>query len=439
MLRHCLANVDYDRLHAQQQLRPKCGEIFYEQEANSFQLVCMLCGMKHFGFEDFARHIRNVHFDKEGRPLTQTFTRSEIEEPDQNLYLKVSPETTASLVVDSLQEEFLSNDDVLDADQELDQEEVNPLCIMVLEDKQSDDEETIDTIWQPDRARSSDSENEGCDVEALTDVDIPQDDQQGEEEDQQSVFKKQRQPKDYNCPHCDRKYTTQKYLNTHLKMSHPHPQAFKCGDCEATFDSDRALAQHRRKEHTEFACQQCDKVFKSSRSLLRHVQGHSGARTFKCEHENCGKSFVNQHNLTSHRRVHSEERNYVCELCGYRSRYREALIVHRRTHTGEKPFQCQTCSRSFASKSLLNEHQAMHSTEKPYKCDKCDSAFSRPKALYHHKHLHLGIKKFKCKICGNAYAQAAGLSAHMRAHKLQVAPNAAEGAEGDPIEMLFNY
>ncbi|XP_016994742.2 zinc finger protein 664 [Drosophila takahashii] len=423
MLRHCLANVDYVRLHAQQQLRPKCGEIFYEQEANSFQLVCLLCEMKHFGFQDFARHIRNVHFDREGRPLTQTVTGLGQQQ----------------LPTSSLKEEHLEEAE----EQELDQEEGNPLRIMVLEAKQSEGEETMDTLWQPERGScSSDcSDNENGELEAPTGGKTPQEGKQDEEEEQQSVFKKQRQPKDFNCPHCDRKYTTQKYLNTHLKMSHPHPQAFKCDDCEATFDVDRALAQHRRKEHTEFACQLCAKVFKSSRSLLRHVQGHSGARTFKCEHANCGKSFVNQHNLTSHRRVHSEERNYVCELCGYRSRYREALIVHRRTHTGEKPFQCQTCARRFASKSLLNEHQAMHSTEKPFKCDKCDAAFSRPKALYHHKHLHLGIKKFKCKICGNAYAQAAGLSAHMRAHKLQATSSAAEGVEAatGSIEMLFTY
>ncbi|XP_033171567.1 zinc finger protein 2 homolog [Drosophila mauritiana] len=443
MLRHCLANVDYVRLHAQQQLRPKCGEIFYEPEANIFQLVCLLCDMKHFGFEDFARHIRNVHFDKQGRPLTKTVTGlGRLAREDQEFHA-VSAEP---LAVDSFKEEYHPNEDVLseeeDAEQELglDQDDGNPLRIMVLEGKQSEDEETIDTMWQPDHGSSSESDNEGCDLKALLGVENTQDYQPDEEEEEhQSVFKKQRQPKDYNCPHCDRRYTTQKYLNTHLKMSHPFPQAFKCVDCEATFDVDRALAQHRRKEHTEFACQLCDKVFKSSRSLLRHVQGHSGARTFKCEHENCGKSFVNQHNLTSHRRVHSEERNYVCELCGYRSRYREALIVHRRTHTGEKPFQCQTCARCFASKSLLNEHQAMHSTEKPYKCDKCDSAFSRPKALYHHKHLHLGIKKFKCKICGNAYAQAAGLSAHMRAHKLQASVNATEGNGAEPIEMLFTY
>ncbi|XP_017035374.1 zinc finger protein ZFP2 isoform X2 [Drosophila kikkawai] len=438
MLRHCLANVDYARLHAQQQLRPKCGEIFYEQEANSFQLICLLCEMKHFTFEDFARHIRNVHFDKQGRPLTETFTMSAA--------AAVEPFPTSIRAAPEPHLDLMWKEEGLDIEAEPETEEVNPLRILTVDENLTDGDETKDSPpWHSDRKNFSDFESDNGDLDEeteLQDIRGSLKDEEEEEEDQQSVFKKQRQPKDYNCPHCDRKYTTQKYLNTHLKMSHPHPQAFKCDDCEATFDADRALAQHRRKAHTEFGCQLCEKVFKSSRSLLRHVQGHSGVRQFKCDHENCGKSFVNQHNLTSHRRVHSEERNYVCELCGYRSRYREALIVHRRTHTGEKPFQCQTCDRCFASKSLLNEHQAMHSTEKPFKCDKCEAAFSRPKALYHHKHLHLGIKKFKCKICGNAYAQAAGLSAHMRVHKLQT--DAASDATTTtsataPIELLFTF
>ncbi|XP_020802982.1 zinc finger protein 664 isoform X1 [Drosophila serrata] len=436
MLRHCLANVDYARLHAQQQLRPKCGEIFYEKEANSFQLNCLLCEMKHFAFEDFGRHIRNVHFDKQGRPLTETFTVTAAAEPFPTSITTIS-------------EPYLDlpwKEEGLDVEAEPEGDEVNPLRILPVDDHLTDVDETKDSPpWHPDRQDFSDDfESDNGDLGEETELkNVCGDLKEEEEEDQQSVFKqKQRQPKDYNCPHCDRKYTTQRYLNTHVKMSHPHPQAFKCEDCAATFDSDRALVQHRRKAHTEFGCQMCDKVFKSSRSLLRHVQGHSGVRQFKCEYENCGKSFVNQHNLTSHRRVHSEERNYVCELCGYRSRYREALIVHRRTHTGEKPFQCQTCDRCFASKSLLNEHQAMHSTEKPFKCDKCEAAFSRSKALYHHKHLHLGVKKFKCKVCGNAYAQAAGLSAHMRVHKLQAdaASDAiTTAASAAPMELLFTF
>ncbi|EDV92344.1 zinc finger protein 2 homolog [Drosophila grimshawi] len=455
MLKQCLINVDLSRLHAKQQLRPKCGEIFYERdnEYSSFQLVCCLCEMKHFAFDDFSLHIRNVHFDKQGKPRTQTSkapagsNQDALQQQRQLHLVNSSPtpliEFSANDCHKFVSKDMSDDDADDDNDNDDDDDDVDGLKALRVcsfkeielatnenaqcdaESSHSDDE--VEEAVTADSHIFSDADYHDDDNED-DDNDIDDDDDDGNSEiGRQSVFKKERQPKDYKCKYCEGKYTTLKYLNIHLKLSHPHPQGFKCSDCDATFDVDRALETHRRKVHTEFTCNMCDKVYKSSRTLLRHVQGHSGLRQFKCEHENCGKSFVSQHNLTSHRRVHSTDRNYVCELCGYRSRYRFALVVHRRTHTGEKPFKCQTCSRCFASKSLLNEHQAMHSTERPFKCDKCAAAFSRPKALYHHKHLHLGIKKFKCKICGKAYAQAAGLSAHMRGHKIQTVNGIADG------------
>lgn len=61
-----LLNVDFPRVPAKQLQRLKCGEIFYDSdnEICSFQLVCLLCKMKHFAFEDFSIHIRNVHSRK---------------------------------------------------------------------------------------------------------------------------------------------------------------------------------------------------------------------------------------------------------------------------------------------------------------------------------------------------------------------------------------
>ncbi|XP_030564755.1 zinc finger protein 2 [Drosophila novamexicana] len=423
MLKQCLINVDFSRLHANQQLRPKCGEIFYESDNEycSFQLVCCLCEMKHFAFEDFSMHIRNVHFDSHGKPRTHAATAmadaDTIEVQQQFHLINSTPRPMSELSASECSAALSANgsdddDDVAKA------VTIKPLRVYALNEVKLEPAsmEANENAECEDSSHSADELDTATeDAHGFSDAD----DDADSEMEMQSVFKKERQPKEYNCEYCAGKYTTLKYLNIHLKMSHPHPKGFKCNDCDAAFDVDRALETHRRKVHTEFTCNLCNKVYKSSRTLLRHVQGHSGLRKYKCEHESCGKSFVSQHNLTSHRRVHSTERNYICELCGYRSRYRDALIVHRRTHTGEKPFKCQTCERCFASKSLLNEHQAMHSTERPYKCDKCEAAFSRPKALYHHKHLHLGIKKFKCKICGNAYAQAAGLSAHMRGHKAQ--------------------
>ncbi|XP_030378193.1 zinc finger protein 664 [Scaptodrosophila lebanonensis] len=433
MLKHCLLNVDY-----KQHIQPKCGEIFYENECNGFQLVCCLCGLKAFSFEDFVLHIRNGHFDSQGKPLTHTVTAKTTLQPNIPNAIGSQDQSCHPLIIannndDDNGPDFLPETEHVDDET---QEADKPLRIMAVTELEQKTDES-NTPWQEcnDITTSSDSE---CEENTAEETDVLDAADTGEVE-KQTVFKKHRLPKEYKCEYCTRNYTTVKYLNIHIKMSHPHPNAFKCDECEATFDVDRALESHRRKAHTEFTCKLCSKVYKSSRTLLRHVQGHSGLRQYKCDFENCGKSFVNQHNLSSHRRVHSTERNYVCELCGYRSRYREALIVHRRTHTGEKPFKCETCERCFASKSLLNEHQAMHSTERPYKCDKCEAAFSRPKALYHHKHLHLGIKKFKCKICGNAYAQAAGLSAHMRGHKMQASNGVADGGEISGMELLFSY
>ncbi|ALC48667.1 CG10959, partial [Drosophila busckii] len=395
MLKQCLINVDYSQLRAKQP--PKCGEIFYESdndsEYNSFQLVCCLCDMKYFDFKDFMMHIRNVHIDK---PHSSSKVAG------------ASPHTDDGV-------EFLSEDISEEEDEaegaETDPVDTNPLRVCAFSKLSRCAQPEPDKIWLQELSENENTEEDSNDDETAADSEA--------EEEVQTVFKRQATGKEYTCEYCAGKYTTLKYLKMHLKMSHPHPNGYKCDDCSATFDVERALNAHRRKMHTEFCCNLCGKVYKSSRTLLRHIQGHSGVRQYKCDFDNCGKSFVSQHNLSSHRRVHNTDRNYVCELCGYRSRYRDALIVHRRSHTGEKPFKCQSCTRCFASKSLLNEHQAMHSTERPYKCDKCEAAFSRPKALYHHKHLHLGIKKFKCKVCGNAYAQAAGLSAHMRSHKAQ--------------------
>ncbi|XP_034479334.1 zinc finger protein 664 isoform X2 [Drosophila innubila] len=429
MLKQCLINVDFSRLHAKQQSRPKCGEIFYESDNEycSFQLVCCLCEMKHFAFDDFSMHIRNVHFDKNGKPRTTT-QQTVNTHPEQQLQFINSTSQSVLEGITNNDNEFLSDEAESDEDADIaDALDKTALRICAFNEvKPEPAPAKIESAHFECNSQSEDELDADCSTTAGQEFSDAEADDAESDLETQSVFQ-QRQLKEYNCEYCAGKYTTIKYLNIHLKMSHPHPKGFKCNDCDATFDVDRALESHRRKVHTEFTCKLCDKIYKSSRTLLRHVQGHSGLRQFKCDYDNCGKSFVSQHNLTSHRRVHSTDRNYVCELCGYRSRYRDALIVHRRTHTGEKPFKCDTCARCFASKSLLNEHQAMHSTDRPYKCDKCEATFSRPKALYHHKHLHLGIKKFKCKICGNAYAQAAGLSAHMRNHKSQAVNGIAEG------------
>lgn len=172
MLRHCLANVDFARLHAQQQLQPKCGEIFYEQEANSFQLVCLLCEMKHFAFEDFARHIRNVHFDSQGRPLTEMVTAVR----QDNLVITKT----------EMQVEYLSG-----GEEEPDLEESSPLRVMVVEENQSEeDEDTSHVLWEQVERLSPHSESMSSNLDDENISSYSFEKSHGEEEDlPQSVFK----------------------------------------------------------------------------------------------------------------------------------------------------------------------------------------------------------------------------------------------------------
>jgi len=123
MLKQCLINVDFSRLHAKQQSRPKCGEIFYESDNEycSFQLVCCLCEMKHFAFDDFSMHIRNVHFDKHGKPRTATQqTVNTHPEPEQQLQFISSTSQSVLEGITKNDNEFLSDEAEDESDEDVD-------------------------------------------------------------------------------------------------------------------------------------------------------------------------------------------------------------------------------------------------------------------------------------------------------------------------------
>uniref|UniRef100_T1ILA8 C2H2-type domain-containing protein n=1 Tax=Strigamia maritima TaxID=126957 RepID=T1ILA8_STRMM len=133
----------------------------------------------------------------------------------------------------------------------------------------------------------------------------------------------------YQCPDCNKSYSTLSGLNKH--------QQFHC------------VTQAQK----SFSCKYCDKIYVSLGALKMHIRTH----TLPCKCKLCGKAF---------------SRPWL-------------LQGHVRTHTGEKPFACQHCNRAFADRSNLRAHLQTHSDVKKYSCTNCSKTFSRMSLLVKHK------------------------------------------------------
>uniref|UniRef100_A0A1A9X5Q1 C2H2-type domain-containing protein n=1 Tax=Glossina brevipalpis TaxID=37001 RepID=A0A1A9X5Q1_9MUSC len=374
---NCFLPINYNL-----DLNKSCGEVICHNIA-TFSIICKLCKLKIFQFDEFTDHLERIH----------------LQEIQENCNYKEEININAN-------ENGVEEDDfdppnyIIKRDLTLD----NNKPVNKVLDKYCSSEETL---------QESDQAAE-C---ATTDIKYS-DNEDDEDEKPRRIIETNPNPKEYKCELCDKSFSSENRLKVHTKLKHLRDRPYKCTLCLKAFAEERYLKAHSY-THTGYTCAKCSKVFTTAKGLKRHMPLHSDVKNFLCTYENCGKAFASELKLKQHFRYHTTK-PFVCEECGYSCYKEESLIVHIRGHRGEKPFACNQCDRRFGSKSLLNEHMATHSTERNHICNVCGKAFNRPKALYHHKHLHLGIKKFVCKICNAAYAQAAGLSAHMRKHKQDI-------------------
>ncbi len=117
---------------------------------------------------------------------------------------------------------------------------------------------------------------------------------------QRCEFSENRITVKYACSMCPRQFSTQQYLDGHMKARHAGKKDFQCDWCGKYFTYESGVKIHKERtckhrdtsqdtEVTLFQCEVCSRVFKSKALCKQHMQKHNPPK-YSCPY--CYKGFV---------------------------------------------------------------------------------------------------------------------------------------------------
>ncbi|XP_035894250.1 gastrula zinc finger protein XlCGF52.1-like isoform X1 [Anopheles stephensi] len=159
------------------------------------------------------------------------------------------------------------------------------------------------------------------------------------------------------------------------------------------------------------ACPVCGKLVSQ---ISKHVQVHSEAKNFSCEH--CDKRFAHRSSLQKHLNIHRNIRKYRCEYCEQCFCDRSSLRYHLAKHRGVQRFHCEPCDRPFYTSTQYKQHQSLAHRERSFRCELCGRMFLLKHHLMEHRQLHTDERSFECDVCGKRFKRERYLYVHKRQH-----------------------
>lgn len=197
--------------------------------------------------------------------------------------------------------------------------------------------------------------------------------------------------KRWQCPMCEKSYTSKYNLVTHI------------------------LGHSGIKPH---ACCRCGKLFKQLSHLHTHMLTHQGTRPHKCQV--CHKAFTQTSHLKRHMMQHSEVKPYSCRICGRGFAYPSELKAHESKHENGRENICIECGLDFPTLAQLKRHLTTHRGPVQYNCTECDKTFQYPSQLQNHMMKHKDIRPYICTECGMEFVQPHHLKQHSLTHKVNL-------------------
>ena len=184
----------------------------------------------------------------------------------------------------------------------------------------------------------------------------------------------------YKCAKCDKVYSRNDTLQTHLKSVHGK-SSIKCLVCSRTFSSSSALKRHELTHNEERAhqCQLCPKNFKRDDALTNHMctvhnwklraprkEGDSNMEeiVFNSRCEYCVEKKCLRHHLISTMHKGKPCIRHQCVIClkvldTHGTSWVHEHFYHSKTEVPkDKGYQCKRCQRIFTSHKTLQQHRS---------------------------------------------------------------------------------
>lgn len=167
--------------------------------------------------------------------------------------------------------------------------------------------------------------------------------------------------KPFQCELCPKVFWRNDQLKDHMERRHP-------GGCDSKLLNEK-----------KFACSLCEKRFTTEKYRDTHEKAHSirkKRKELKCKA--CLTEFETEEEVVQHQKDNIEcVKKYLCAECGQRFSKKNYLVVHLRRHRGEKPYQCKFCDKRFTRSTDVGRHEKFHTGEKNHLCIICGKGFGR--------------------------------------------------------------